>query len=224
MNVTFIALYFHHNTRKSHFGEIERFRQFSNIIAIQTALAFLEKNITLGLVSIVCLDKENLDIQIFKYMKPYRKKYATRFFFRFLIIFFVASIGIWYLYTVMDKKDRQQRFRKQVGTYRLDINKTPLGGYAKDSLLYQKLTLTFKADSTFYMNMAVPFLYDSIGRWITGGGGMDDWNSLYYERNERIPEQFEPCCVADSTFYINSVTPREGAEPVNKIYFKRIQK
>jgi hypothetical protein len=155
-------------------------------------------------------------------MKPHRKKYVIRFSFRLLLIFIVAGIGIWYLWTIMDKMDRQQRFRKQVGTYRLDLNKTQLSGYAKDSLLYQKLTLTFNDDSTFYMNMEVPFMYDSKGRWIAGGGGLDDWNLLYYERNELTPEQFESCCVADSTFYIDRVTPRDGAEPVHKIYFKRI--
>jgi hypothetical protein len=53
---------------------------------------------------------------------------------------------------------RQQSFQEQLGTYQLDLKKTNLGIYKKDSNIYKNLIIVFKADSTFVMNMKVPFM------------------------------------------------------------------
>lgn len=141
-----------------------------------------------------------------------------------LVLAFVV-IGVpvaWYFwYDYGNKQAAKKRFSEQIGTYCLDIKKTKLGTYNKDVTLYQKLRITFKPDSTFSTNMRVPFLYDSIGKWESGGGGLEDWNWLSYKSNSNIRTQFDQCCLPDSTFYLNSATPQDGQEFIQEIYFKK---
>ena len=143
-----------------------------------------------------------------------------------LLILSSVMIGVasaWYFwYNYKDNQAAKRRFKEQIGVYSLDIKKTKLGTYSKDGALYRQLRITFKSDSTFSTNMRVPFLYDSIGDWISGGGGLEDWNWLSYKSNRDIRTQFDQCCLSDSTFYLNSPTPQEGQESIQEIYFKKL--
>ena len=62
-------------------------------------------------------------------------------------------------------KERKRRFKEQTGTYELYIPGTNMRSYLKDTGLYKNLTITYKPDSTFVLNMDVPFLKDSFGIW-----------------------------------------------------------
>ena len=117
---------------------------------------------------------------------------------------------------------KKKNFQKQLGTYVLDIRRTNLGSYAKDSDLFKNLYITFKEDSTFIMNMKTPFIYDSIGIWNVGGTGVEAWNYLSYKRNRNITTQFTQPWTSDSIFYMNSTTPRDSADFIQEIYFKKI--
>ena len=122
-----------------------------------------------------------------------------------------------------DKMARKHHFKEQIGTYTLDINKTDLGVYKKDSAIYEKLTITFNKDSTFYFNMKVPFIYDSSGKWISRGNGLDDWDWLYY-KNSSIQSQFKgPLDENDSLIYFNGTPSRQGFKGIQGIYFKKIR-
>ena len=141
-----------------------------------------------------------------------------------MLVFIITAILVaWYFwYDYGNRQAAMKRFKDQVGTYFLDIRKTDLGVYSKDSALYQKLGITFKADSTFSMNMRVPFVFDSAGRW-EAGGGLEDWNWLYYKANGNIRTQFDQCCLPDSTFYLNSTTPQKGYDFIQEIFFRKIR-
>jgi hypothetical protein len=123
-----------------------------------------------------------------------------------------------------DKKAKVRNFNMQIGTYLLDIKRTNLGVYNKDTTLYKQLLIFFKSDSTFYLNMNVPFIYDSVGKWSVAGAYIEDWNILYFKRNNKISDQFTSPWSEDSIFYINSATPREGNELIQKIYFRKISR
>ena len=141
-----------------------------------------------------------------------------------LAFILIAIPIIWILfYYCGDMRIARGRFEKQLGTYVLDIYKTDLGIYKKDIDLYKDLKITFKADSTFIMNLRVPFIFDSIGRWEAGGAGLEDWNWMYYKSNKKIRTQFDQCCLTDSTFYMNSTTPQQGHDAIGEIYFKKIR-
>jgi hypothetical protein len=122
------------------------------------------------------------------------------------------------------KVGRQKNFNEQLGTYKLDIQKTDLENYRKDSKIYKNLLIVFKSDSTFEMNMKVPFMFDNTGTW--EAGDMKGWNSLKYG-SFKYPlhgtgEQFTRPEYPDSTFLLNSSTPQVGAEFIEEIYFKKM--
>lgn len=141
-----------------------------------------------------------------------------------LVLFFgliasVATFCIWYWYA--SNEGRKKNFRGQLGTYILDIHKTALGDYSKDSNIYKNLHITFKADSSFTLDMKVPFIYDSIGKW--KAGNMKEWNYLYFRGDMKINAQFTRPYEADSAifFLINGTTPQDGKAFIQEIYFKK---
>ena len=139
------------------------------------------------------------------------------------VLLILALSTYWYIAAKnSDQRVAGKRFQKLLGTYTLDITKTELGLYKKDTALYRNLRITFKPDSTFAISMQAPFIYDSAGTWIAGSAGLDEWNWLNYKRNPLISTQFDDCCSPDSTVLLNSVTPQEGNEPVYKLWFKRM--
>jgi hypothetical protein len=69
------------------------------------------------------------------------------------------------------------------------------------------------------MNMSVPFIYDSSGKWNAAGGGLEDWNWLWYKSNPEIRTQFDQCSLTDSTFLLNSATPQKEQKNVARIFF-----
>ena len=109
----------------------------------------------------------------------------------------------------------------QLGGYYLDLDKTDLGSYAEDSSQYRKLIITFNKDSTFHLNMEVPFINGISGIWEASGAGFEEWNRLFFDGEKDIGAQFTKPWTVDSIFYINSCTPRDGAENIGKIYFKK---
>ena|SRR5436190_1102733 len=155
------------------------------------------------------------------------KKSATIVLIAILIIISISLV--WYLWlSYNNRKAEKENFQKQIGTYILDVDKTFLGTYKKDSALYRNLLITFKEDSTFIMNMKVPFIYDSSGKWIAGGGYPEDWNRLFYKNwnyskyDKNAGNQFTQPWTDDSIFYINGATPENDAEFIQEIYFKKI--
>lgn len=126
---------------------------------------------------------------------------------------------------------RQQTFRELLGSYELDLNKTQLGNsYINDSNLYKRLIITFSSDSTFKMNMKVPFMADSAGKW--KAGNVNEWcwllfNNLKYENGDEHPgSQFtRPYREKSDTFFlINAATPRDNEKTISDIYFRKINR
>jgi len=127
-----------------------------------------------------------------------------------------------------DKVKKKITFERQLGTYILDINRTNLGSYEKDSNIYKNLKITFNGDSTFIMNIRVPFFADSIGTWIAGNGSVYSYNQLFYKNvdyKEMEGNQFFPPYLkgSDSIFLMNGVSANKGAEHIHEIYFKKIK-
>ena len=96
----------------------------------------------------------------------------------------------------------------------------------KDSMdCYKDLSLEFKSDGTFKMNMEVPFILGSTGTWKVGG--MNRWNTIRYDTLGLEGQISQPYLDGnDTVLYFNSVTPKKS-EPylngVNVVYFKKVQ-
>jgi hypothetical protein len=143
-----------------------------------------------------------------------------------VIVLLLIAIAIYFRVKYVDRQARNENFQKQIGVYKLDVYKTDLGVYRKDSSIYKELILTFKEDGTFSFNMKVPFINDSIGKWKASGSSIDEWNNLYFNSWDygkgNSGEQFTQCCDVDTTFYINSATPQIGEKGIQEIYFKKL--
>lgn len=114
------------------------------------------------------------------------------------------------------------RDHAQIGTYVIDINRTELGIYLKDSALYKDLTISFKGDFSFIMNKKVPFIFDSIGTWTSKGTDVEDWYWMVY-KNSKIDTQWSGCCFDGNFILLNSVTPQVGKKSVSQIYFQKLK-
>lgn len=143
-----------------------------------------------------------------------------------VLIFIVALVYVRHKNNQI--KGRGIIFNKVLGNYILDTKKTNLGSYSKDSNLYKKLTIEFNSDSTFRMNMKVPFLFDSIGTW--KAGNFNEWNWIQFKRfqydsnNINSGSQFTKPYTegTDTYFLLTGATPRNGAYFIEDIFFRKI--
>ena len=122
----------------------------------------------------------------------------------------------------VSKKAHNDHWRRQLGTFILDVDKTDLGVYKRNEAIYKNLTITFYPNYTFKFNMKVPFIYDSIGTWSVSGSNIDEWNQIYYGGDKSMHNPFDQCCRSDSTFYVSSVTPQKGQPFLQEIVFKKL--
>ncbi len=112
-----------------------------------------------------------------------------------------------------------------IGEYKIDLGSTKLGEYAKDSALYEKLTLKIKKNYTFTMNMKVPFIFDSCGTWSAGAGLFGQDIVLYQEKSQLYFKNCtyltELCDYFDTAIYLYH-TPQQTGNGIQDIVFKRI--
>jgi hypothetical protein len=81
----------------------------------------------------------------------------------FIKTLFLVAIPYLFFYVnnTIKIKDNEN---EQIGLYQIDLKKTNLSVYTKDSAIYKNLQITFKGDGYFYINMSAPFLYDIEGK------------------------------------------------------------
>ena len=122
---------------------------------------------------------------------------------------------------------KKETFARQVGTYVFDLSITELGKYTKDSNAYKNLIINFNEDSTFTMNMRVPFFADSLGTWIAGNGLAYSYNQLFFQNKEYKNlegTQFFPPYLnrGDTIFLIIGASPTKNKTSIQKIYFRKL--
>ena len=147
-----------------------------------------------------------------------------------VIIFLIFIIGVGaIIFWWGPVQGRKQTFRELVGKYRIDLKKTDLRSfYIKDSTIFKDLEITLASDSSFRLNMEVPFLYSSKGKWTAGN--VSEWCRLLFDglNYDGLPypgSQFtRPFKDNDDTFFlINAATPKDDQKTITSIYFKRIK-
>jgi hypothetical protein len=146
-----------------------------------------------------------------------------RFLDKFVMLFILTTLFSGCAYEL----GKKETFARQIGTYALDINRTELGEYKKDSNVYKNLTITFKEDSTFLMNMQAPFFADTLGTWIAGDGLAYSYNQLFFHNKEYKNlegAQFFPPYLngSDTIFLINGANPTKNKTAIQKIYFRKL--
>ena len=124
---------------------------------------------------------------------------------------------------------KNEVFTRQIGTYILDIHRTELGEYKKDSSVYKNLKIIFRENSTFLMNVNAPFFADSLGTWIASDGLAYSYNQLFFKnkeyKNSEGTQFFPPYSNgSDTIFLINGASPSKNKTSIQKIYFRKISR
>lgn len=139
--------------------------------------------------------------------------------FSYFYLFFLLLCGC------KEKGKEESSFSNQLGTYNLDVKKTKLGHYSAEVETFKHLQILFKSDSTFSLNMKVPFMFDSVGKWKLGNNSPYNYNELFYSNFDYSKagsgEHFFNLSDLDSTFLLNSTMPQLGKLPVYELYFKK---
>lgn len=144
------------------------------------------------------------------------------------IVLLILSL---FIISCSKQKARLKNFNSTVGLYNIDLKRTNLGEYSKDSLLYKNLKVEFFKDSTFKFNMSVPFIFEDSGKWLSDGGDFESWNWLSYKswlKKEVLTigkgNQFTVLYndKNDSIFYFNGATPKNNKSFIQEIYFIKV--
>ena len=103
------------------------------------------------------------------------------------IFILIATVLFLFHYRIdnLNGEAKDRNFEKQLGVYKIDITRTNFIDYLEDSVLYKDLTITFNHDSSFYFNKNVPFIIGESGTWITGGEGIEIWNTMFFGKNKK---------------------------------------
>lgn len=138
-----------------------------------------------------------------------------------LLLTVVLKATYFYRCNKLNNVEKTKHLKELIGHYRMDIKRTNLGRYINKSDLYSSLELSLNEDTTFKLNMEVPFIYDTIGKWSVSGNSLDEMNNLIYQNNNKIHTQFTQLYKnnTDSIFYLNSATPKKGQDGIKEIYF-----
>lgn len=108
----------------------------------------------------------------------------------------------------------------------IDTSQTDLSILGDSSKKYANLKIYFLADTTFYFNQSVPFIYDTVGRWLPTDKGFEGWNRVMFKKpssNEYFHSvDFGQLDEDDNNakFYFNSMFPRDSGLFIQEIYFR----
>ncbi len=124
---------------------------------------------------------------------------------------------------------RKKTFNNVLGCYVLDLSKTKLEGYNIDSNTYKKLALCFFSDSTFKLNMNVPFMYNDRGKW--KAGNVNEWCWLLFDgfqydyNNKNSGSQFTRPYIEniDTFILVNAATPKDDEKTISNLYFRKVK-
>ena len=131
------------------------------------------------------------------------------------------------LLSCVSKKKKELTFQKLLGRYEIDSVRTRLLDY--DSLIRNigVIEIEFRSDSTFIISRKVPFIYDSVGKWVAGDGdpyslnqmGFKDFNYFKGSHINFINPYHEK---GDTLIMIDATLPQKGKKGLVNVFLKKI--
>lgn len=128
-----------------------------------------------------------------------------------------------------NNKKKQINFNNQIGIYSLDLERTDLKEYDTIREKLTQLKIEFFKDSTFKMNMKVPFMFDSTGKWEADDGEPYSYNEMRYREfgysyDSPSVHFFQPYeDRGDTVFLIDATIPQKYNKSLEMVYFKKIK-
>ena len=109
-----------------------------------------------------------------------------------------------------------------IGVYQVDLNKSVISGYQKDTMNFRNLTLAINTDGSFTFSIDLPFIRNSKGRWkIKSIDGIDFLYLVYGEGSYGVIED-EVNLTVDKNIFITNTRPKIDKQSVEKLFFNRI--
>ena len=110
-----------------------------------------------------------------------------------------------------------------IGLYQVDLNKSTISDYQKDTMSFRDLTLAINADGSFSFSIDLPFIRKSKGKWkIKSIDGIDFLYLVYGEGSYGMIED-EVNLTVDKNIFITGTRPKIDKQSVEKLFFKRIE-
>ena len=142
-----------------------------------------------------------------------------------LLWLIVAYVIFWIVGNQIFVNDKAKRY---VGVFVLDLERTNLGIYSDSIDLYRDLTIELKQNKRFKLNKSVPFIADTTGKWKVGRPSK--LNYIYYDNWKN---EYKKGITGDwfwledgNILCIQSITPRADQlrkSDVRVVYFKKIE-
>jgi hypothetical protein len=147
-----------------------------------------------------------------------------------VLLMMIVIIGLATNYYNHDNEGKRKHFKELIGEYSLDLKKSKLKTYTKDSVLYKDLEIKLRGNSTFGFNKNTPFLFDTCGKWVAVGYEIEKLNEIIFEncsdydrKTGKYGGHFTQVYSTDSIFSIIYISPQPGKLPIGELYFKRIK-
>jgi len=132
----------------------------------------------------------------------------------------IPIVCLLYSCTSNERLDKQNL--PYFGVFRINLQKSKLGMYEKDTSIYKYLKLEINETGKYIFNKEVPFINSESGEWKTKS--IDGINYLYLVYGKGIYGVIEDEVKISSNgeLYIINTRPKENEKNVEKLVFTRI--
>lgn len=117
----------------------------------------------------------------------------------------------------------EKRTSPYVGIYKIDLSKSILGVYEKDTLRFKNLTLTIKPDKSFSFSKDIPFIRSQKGIWALRS--IDGIEFLYFVYGNGTYGNIEDevNLTIEKDVFIKNTRPKIDSLNVEKLFLKRVE-
>ena len=109
-----------------------------------------------------------------------------------------------------------------IGVYQVDLDKSIVGEYIKDSSNFENFTLTISPDESFSFSMDLPFIRKQKGNWKIRSIDGIDFLYLVYGKGPYGSIEDEVNLTIEKDIFIINTRPKIDTVNVQKLFFKRI--
>jgi hypothetical protein len=110
-----------------------------------------------------------------------------------------------------------------IGIYKIDLRKSIVGVYEKDTLSFKNLTLTIKPDKTFSFSIDMPFIRSQRGIWELRSIDGVDFLYLIYGKGSYGNIEDEVNLTLAKDIFIKNTRPKIDAGNIEKLFMQRVE-
>jgi hypothetical protein len=110
-----------------------------------------------------------------------------------------------------------------IGVFQIDLGKSELGVYEKDTTTFKTLNLTISSDGSFVFSIDVPFIRSQKGKWKIKSIDGIDFLYLVYGKGSYSEIEDEVNLTLEKSIFVRNTRPKVDSQNVQKLFFNRIK-